>query len=279
MVSLDSLHSPIGLVAGNGYFPQEFVQNAAARSLEVCVVGLRGEANPELASIAKTFDWASVGQLGKMVKIFRKLGVGQVAFAGGVTRVRFVDGFRMDWRSIRMLSTLRTFNDDSILRGIIREFERDGIEVIAASLLLEKSVPQEGVLGRRGLSAEEEADVQIGWAAAKTLGSLDVGQSVVVRNKTVVAVEAVEGTDAVIRRVADVRGKGGVLVKLAKPMQDLRVDLPAVGVTTIQEMAKSGLTALVVEAGKSLMMKPQEVVEAADSLNIAVVARSSSGGL
>jgi DUF1009 family protein len=269
------LSSPIGLVAGNGQFPLEFAENARARGLKVETVALKGEADKRIETISESTTWVSVGQLGKLIRSLKKRGVRQVAFAGGVTRVNFVDGFRIDWVGLRMLSKLRSFNDDSIMRGIISTVESGGIQVIGASVLLEKSVPKVGVLTKRGLSKDELANARIGWEAARTTGTLDIGQSIVMRNKTIIAVEAVEGTDATIRRAAAVRGEGGVLVKLAKPIQDLRIDLPAVGVRTIELMHENRITALVVEAGKAIMLDPQGIIEAANRLGIAIVAAES----
>jgi DUF1009 family protein len=266
------LHSPIGLVAGNGQFPIEFAENARARGLTVVTVAIKGEADKRIEALSESTTWVTVGQLGKLIRSLKRAGCRQVAFAGGVTRVNFVDGFRIDWVGLRMLSKLRSFNDDSIMRGIIATVENGGIQVIGASTLLEKSVPKAGTLTKRGLTRDEIENAKIGWEAARTTGALDIGQSIVMRNKTIIAVEAVEGTDATIKRAAAVRGEGGVLVKLAKPIQDLRIDLPAIGVRTIELMHENRITALVVEAGKAIMLDPQGILEAAHRLDIAIVA-------
>jgi DUF1009 family protein len=270
--SIPELHSPIGLVAGNGQFPIEFAENARARGLAVVTVAIKGEADKRIEALSASTTWVTVGQLGKLVRSLKRAGCRQVAFAGGVTRVNFVDGFRIDWVGLRMLSKLRSFNDDSIMRGIIATVENGGIQVIGASTLLEKSVPKAGTLTKRGLTRDEIENAKIGWEAARTTGALDIGQSIVMRNKTIIAVEAVEGTDATIKRAAAVRGEGGVLVKLAKPIQDLRIDLPAIGVRTIELMQENRITALVVEAGKAIMLDPQGILEAAHRLDIAIVA-------
>ena len=266
------LTSPIGIVAGNGRFPLEIAENARARGLSVISVAIKDEADPRIEELSERCTWVRLGQLGKLVKSLANAGVHQVAFAGGVKRVNFVTGFSMDWRAIKMLSKLKSFNDDSILRGIIGEIESSGMQVIAASTLLDKSVPKPGIITRRHLTQSERDDARIGWEAARAIGNLDIGQSVIVRNKTVIAVEAVEGTDATIMRAGDVRGDGGVLIKLAKSIQDLRIDLPAVGVKTIELMHQNRLTALVIEAGRSIMLEPQEVLQKAQSCDIAIYA-------
>jgi DUF1009 family protein len=269
---LSELTSPFGIVAGNGRFPIEIAESARSRGLSVAVVAIKGEADPLIESLADRCTWVGLGQLGKLIKTLCKAGVKQVAFAGGITRVNFVTGFSMDWRAIKMLSSLKSFNDDSILRGIISEIESSGMTVVAASLLLDKSVPKAGVITKRTLNESEKNDARIGWEAARAIGGLDIGQSVVVRNKTVIAVEAVEGTDATVSRAGSVRGDGGVLIKLAKPIQDLRIDLPTIGVKTIELMKQNRLTAVVVEAGRSIILDPQAVIEEAQRHQIAIIA-------
>lgn len=271
--------SPLGLVAGNGSFPIEFAQRARALGIRLVIVALKGEADPILREYAEVLEWISVGQLGRLVRILRRNHVAQVAFLGGVTRVNFVGGFRIDWVGLKMLSRLRHFNDDSMLRGIIRVIEEGGVQVIAPHTLLSESVPAKGSITPRHPTATERADALIGWEAARTIGTLDIGQSVVVRNKTIVAVEAVEGTAETIKRAGTVRGPSGVLIKLAKLHQDLRVDLPAVGVKTLDQMHESNLSLLVIEAGKCLILEPQHFLERALQLNIAVVAAEQAADI
>lgn len=277
--ALTEIHSPFGLIAGNGRFPIEFAENARARGIKVITVAIRGEADRRIEDLSEQTTWIGVGQLGKLVRTLKRAGVRQAAFAGGVTRVNFVDGFRIDWRGLRMLSRMRSFNDDSMLRNVIAEIESAGIQVISASVLLEKSVPTAGYLTTRRLTENEIREARIGWDAARAIGNLDIGQSVIVRNKTVIAVEAVEGTDKTIERAGLVRGADGVLVKLAKPIQDLRVDLPAIGVRTIELMAESRLTALVIEAERALLLEPQAIIERANALKIAIIAVTSADDL
>lgn len=274
-----NLSAPLGIVAGNGRFPIEIAENARALGMRVVAVALKGEADPRIEALSERCTWVSVGQLGKIISSLLKAGVKQVAFAGGVTRINFVAGFRLDWKAIRMVSRLRSLNDDSLLRGIINEIEGAGMQVIAPSILLAESVPKPGPITQRTLTQSELDDAVLGWEAARAIGNLDIGQSVVVRNRTVVAVEAVEGTDATITRAGSVRGNGGVLVKLAKPIQDLRIDLPAIGVKTIELMHQSRLTAVVIEAGRSIILDPQAVLECALKYQIALVAVESADQL
>jgi DUF1009 family protein len=273
--SIDSLTSPIGLIAGNGTFPFEFATNARARGLEVVAVAHVGETDPELEKIVKSCTWIKVGEVGRLIKVFNKAGVRQAAFAGGITKVRLFGGIKLDLRGIKVLSRVRSTNDDSILRGVAAEIESSGVSIVAASVLLEKSLPAGGVLThRRPLGAELKDGIQ-GWIAAREIGRLDIGQAVVVVRGAVAAVEAIEGTDAMIARAHQLAGNGGVLVKICKPDQDLRFDLPTIGLKTIENANRSGITAIFIEAGRTLMLDPDGVVRAANRAGIAIVAAGS----
>lgn len=271
-----SLSSPIGLIAGNGSLPLEFAVCAREQGLDVVAVAHQGETDPLLESLVKEISWVKVGQLGKVIKNLRRAGVRQAAFAGGINRVRLFGGMRLDWRGFLFLARLRNRKDDSVLRAVAAEVERSGIVVFGAETLLKKSVPSAGVLTRRGLTSAELRDAQVAWEAARTIGSLDIGQSAVACDGLITAVEAVEGTDAALRRAAQLSmGAGGVVVKLSKPQQDTRFDLPTIGPNTIETMREGRLTALVLEASRSLILDPVMVVEAADRAGIAIVAAKS----
>jgi UDP-2,3-diacylglucosamine hydrolase len=278
-----TLHSPIGLVAGNGSFPLEFLKNAKARGLDVVVVAHVGETDRQVEGLAWHCAWIRVGQVGKLLRTFKRKGVRQAAFVGGIRRARLFGSFRPDLRALSIIARLGSVKDDKLLRAVAAEIEKDGIEVFSASVLLERSVPCVGTLTRRALSEAERSGAAVGWEASKGVGALDIGQTVVVCQGVVVAVEAVEGTDAAIARGGDLAGrrsgrpeKGSlVVVKLAKPQQDLRLDLPAVGVGTISAMKIAGASALVLEAGKAVILNPQEVIEAADMEGIAIEAVNS----
>ena len=281
---MNNLSSPIGLVAGNGNFPLEFVEHARARGLEVVVVAHTGETDPRIEELAAHCCWIRVGQIGRLLRTFIKNRVKQAAFVGGIRRTRLFSGVRLDFKALSILARVGSVRDDRILRGVAEELERNGIEVFGASLLLEKSVPARGLLTRRGLTPAERQDARVGWEAAKAVGALDIGQTVVVYQGAVVAVEAIEGTDAAVLRAGQLGGTAGkvlgregraaglVVVKLVKPHQDVRFDLPAAGPGTIETMQQAGATALVLEAGRAVMLKPQETIAAANEAGIAVVA-------
>jgi len=273
------LSSPLGLIAGNGIFPLEFARSARARGLEVVAVAHRGETSPELEGLVSSCTWVRVGQLGKVISVLRRSGVRQAAFAGGITRVRLFDGVKLDLRGLALVARVRSIRDDVILRGIAGELEQSGIAVFSASVLLERSVPSAGLLTRRALTAEERRSALIGWEAARLTGSLDIGQAVVVKDGVVVAIEAVEGTDRAIRRAGELAGSGCVVVKVCKPQQDLRLDLPTIGCGTIESMRTAGASALVVEAGRTLLLEPDETVRAADGAKISIFAAADEHAL
>jgi len=266
------LTSPIGLVAGNGVFPIQFAERARELGLEVIVVAHKGETDPSIERFASKCVWIKVGQLGKLIKTFTKSGVKQATFAGGIKRINIFKGVRLDLKAVALIARLGSVKDDIILRGIASELERIGIAVIGAHILLDKAVPSAGVLTRRDLTQDELKNVIIGWEAATLIGRLDIGQTVVVNGGVVTAVEAVEGTDEAIRRAGHLSGRGSVVVKLAKPQQDLRLDLPAVGPETIETMKRAGSSALVIQSGRAIFLDPQEIITRANGAGIAIVA-------
>ena len=276
---MSNLRSPIGLVAGNGNFPLEFVENAKAGGLETVVAAHIGETDRRVEDAAAECFWVRIGQFGRILSIFKKRGVKQAAFVGGIRRAGLFNGFRPDFKALSIMARAGSFKDDVILRAVAREMEKNGIEVFAAGELLRNSVPCAGILTRRSLSGEERIDALVGFDVAKGIGALDIGQTVVAYQKAVVAVEAVEGTDAAISRAGELGGTSGgcrpeaglVVIKLVKPQQDVRFDLPAAGPDTIAVMQRAGASALVLEAGRAVILDPQATVRAANQAGIAIV--------
>lgn len=276
--------APIGLVAGWGRFPLYFAERARELGIPVVCVGIRDMAAPELADRVERFDWTGVAQLGRMIRLFRRAGVRQVVMAGKVHKVVIHTPWRIlrllpDWRMIRFWyrRTRRDNRDDSLLLGIIAEFAADGIRVESALDLCPELLVKPGVLTRRKPTPREEQDVRFGWELAKEMGRLDVGQSVSVKERAVLAVEAIEGTDRSILRAGELCGAGGfVVVKVAKPQQDMRFDVPTVGCSTIESMHRAGGRVLVIEAEKTIVLDQADVVALADRHGIAIVAMAGS---
>jgi DUF1009 family protein len=267
----------IGIIAGNGDFPVEFAKAAKQKGLAVIAVAHEGETVPELAQWVDSITWVRVGQLGKLIRAFKNAGVRDVLMAGGIKKVHLFSGALPDLRGAALLARLITKKDDSILRGVASELESEGITIRESTLYLDNLLAPAGVLTRRGPSKEEWEDIEFGWHIAKEIGKLDIGQTIVVRDRAVVAVEAAEGTDETIRRGGRLCRQGAVVVKICKPGQDLRFDLPAMGIKTVETMQEAGATCLSVEAGKTIMMQRDAALELANRVGIAIVALDPSG--
>lgn len=262
----------VGLIAGNGRFPILFAQAAKEQGIRVVAVGMDGETDPEIASHVDAFSMVKVGQLGKMIKIFQKASISKAAMAGGVRKTRLFGGARPDWTALKLLAKNAVRKDDGMLRAIASEFESKGIEIIDSTIYMPECLAPEGVLVGNDLIEEALTDLHYGYEVAQKIGELDIGQTVVVKAGAVVALEAIEGTDACLQRAGELTDKkGGVAVKVAKPSQDMRFDVPAIGVKTIDNLAAAGITVLGIEAGRTLMLEPQKIMERADTLGITIV--------
>jgi len=267
----------IGIIAGNGTFPLEFAKAAKKKGLEVVAVAHEGETLPELAAHVDSISWIKVGQLGKLIKIFKEQGVKDVLMAGGIKKTHLFSGALPDLRGAALLARMLYKKDDSILRGVAEELESEGITIRESTLFLDNLLAPAGQLTKRKPSADEWRDIEFGWHMAKEIGRLDIGQTVVVKGQAVVAVEAAEGTDEAIRRGGKLCRSGAVVVKICKPQQDLRFDLPATGTQTIAVMKEVEATCLAVEAGKAIIFDRDAVVKEADKAGIAIVGVEEKG--
>jgi len=260
----------IGLIAGKGQFPLLFAQAARNQGFQVIAVAHRGETDPGLAPLVDHLHWVYVGQLGKIIRIFKSEGVTRAVLAGGITRGRLFRQFRPDFRALNLIRRVGGGQDDRLLRAVADELEGEGIQIAPSTLFMDELLASTGQLSRRPPRPEELRDIDFGYQMAKEIGRLDIGQCVVVRRQVVVALEAIEGTDETIRRGGLLAGPGTVVVKVSKPDQDLRFDVPAVGLETIRAMAEVQAVVLAVEAGKSLMFNRAEMLKEADRAGIAV---------
>jgi len=260
----------IGLIAGKGQFPLLFARAARRQGLEVVAVAHQGETDPALESLAHQCHWIFVGQLGKLISAFQKAGVSRAVMAGGVSRGRLFRDFRPDFKALNLVRRVGAGHDDRLLRGLAEELEKSGITIISPLLYLQDLLAPPGCLTRRRPSPQELEDIAYGFEIAQAVGRLDLGQCVVVHRQVVTALEAIEGTDEAIRRGGRLAGKGAVVVKVCKPGQDLRFDLPSVGVGTIETMQEVEAKVLAVEAGKTLIFDREEMVALADQAGIAV---------
>ena len=264
----------IGLIAGNGKFPLIFAEQAKREGVSLVAVAHRGETSEEIEKVADQVTWVCVGELGKIIRTFHQAGVKEAVMAGGIGKVKLFSNFRPDLRGAAFLARVRSREDDKLLRGVAEELEGEGIRVLESTIFLSRIIPAEGVLTRCSPSREQWEDVRFGIQVAREVGRLGIGQGVVVKGRVVLAVEAVEGTDAAIRRGGELGKEGFVVVKVSKPQQDLRFDVPAVGIETIKVLHESGGAVLAVEAGKTILLEQEELLKEADRRDVAVVAVS-----
>jgi DUF1009 family protein/predicted dehydrogenase len=263
----------IGLIAGGGQFPILFARAARQNGVEVVAVALKGEADELLQSEVDVCAWVSLGKLGRMIETFQKAQVTEVAMAGAVAKTKLFSKIRPDWKAVRLLARMLHKKDDAILRAFTEELEAHGIQVRPSTLFLPELLAPPGILTRRRPNARERRDIIFGWNLAKEIGKLDIGQCILVRDQAVLAVEAIEGTDETIRRGGGLGKSEVVVVKVCKPHQDLRFDVPAVGLQTIETMKEVGASVLVVEADRTLMFDREKMIQAANDARIAILSR------
>jgi DUF1009 family protein len=271
---------PIGLIAGNGKFP--FLVLRAARRLghDVVIVAVKGEAFPELQTLASelggtTLEWVSLGQLGRCISILKSNGVERAVMAGQVKHVKMFTDVMPDMTLLGVLGRLATKSTDSLISGVADVLEKRGITLMNSAELLDDLLARPGVLTRKQPDAAMRADFDFGYPIADTIGRLDIGQTIVVKDRAVVAVEGMEGTDLTIARAGELAGAGARVVKVFKPTQDMRFDVPVVGVRTIEVMRQAGMDGLSVDAGRTLMIDGDDVVRAADEAGIVIVGREA----
>jgi len=271
----------IGIIAGGGQFPLLFAQAVRRHGLKVYAAAHEGETDETLADQVDALQWVRLGQLGKIIDFFKKEGVTKTVFIGSITKTNIFRDVRPDLKGLGLWNKIDIKQDDSILRAIADRLAKDGIEVVASTNYVPELLFPQGILTRKKLTKEQKNDIVFGWKIARAMGGLDIGQCVVVRNQTVLAVEAIEGTDAAIRRGGTLGKEKAVVVKLKKPNQDLRFDLPAVGEKTIVSMLEVKAAVLAVEAGYALFFDRESVIQAADAAGLVVVGvtESASGEL
>jgi len=263
----------LGLIAGNGQFPFKVLQSARQQNIQIVIAAIKGEAFPEIDSFGYPVHWLGLGELGKLIRLFRKEGISKAIMAGQVKHVQIFGSSFPDLTMMRMLAGLKARNTDALIGGVSRVLAESGITVLDSTVLLKPHIAFEGTLTRRGLNSSEQSDMEYGRPIAHRIASMDIGQTIAVRDQAVVAVEAMEGTDSVIRRAGDLANKDSLtIIKVSKPRQDMRFDIPVVGLPTIETMISSGATALVIDATRTIIFDREEMVVTADSHNIAVVA-------
>ena len=262
-----------GLIAGNGRFPFLVLEGARSQGIEMAVIALKEEASLELEKLAKRLHWVSLGELSKTIDLLRQEGVTQAVMAGQVKHNKIFSSIRPDWKLAKLLFSLPRKNTDALIGAVARVLEQEGIQLVDSTLFLKPLVPDSGVLTRRAPNEHEAEDIAYGLGVARQVAGLDIGQTVVIADRACIAVEAMEGTDETIARAARITGgKPLVVVKVSKPGQDMRFDVPVVGLPTIEQMRDARATALAVDAGRTLLFDRAKLIECADAAGIAIQA-------
>ncbi len=266
------LHA-LAIIAGNGVYPRLIADAARKGGVDkIVAAAFKDETEPTLAQHVDAIEWMRVGQLGRLLKFFRMHGIHHGIMAGQIAPKNLFD-LRPDLKALMLMGKLKQRNAESIFSAIADELAKIDVDLLPATTFLEDSLARPGLIAGPRLSRRNEEDVELGWNVAKEIARLDIGQTVIVKNGTVVAVEALEGTNETIRRGGMFAGDGGVMVKVTKPNQDMRFDVPAIGVETVRVAAESRLRIIAVEAAKTLLLEHDAIIALADSSNISVVAR------
>jgi len=260
----------IGIIAGGGQFPILAAESAGNQGFRVVAVAHQGDSDPALADVTDRLVWVKLGQLGKIISVFKKEGVRKALMAGSISKGNMFRA-RPDLKGIALISRLAILHDDGILRAVASDLAKEGIEIVSSTEYLPELIAPKGCLTKKRPDKGQEEDIRLGWNVAKELGRLDVGQCVVIRNRTVLALEAIDGTNETIKRGGMIAGKDAVVVKVSKPEQDLRFDMPSAGLETLEVMAGVKASVLAVEAGKTLLFDRRKMIEYADRTGISIV--------
>jgi UDP-2,3-diacylglucosamine hydrolase len=280
---LQITNNKLGLIAGNGNMPLLLLDAAVARGAEVVVTAIKEETSPEIEKRgAKSVDWLSLGELGKLIETFHREGVSTAVMAGQVKHKQIFSSIRPDWKLAKVLMSLGTRNTDSLIGAVAKVLEEEGIRLINSTTYLEPLLAKAGVLTKRAPTDDERANIAYGREVARGLAQFDIGQTVVIAAKACVAVEAMEGTDATIARAGEIMrsldadastfDRKLTVVKVAKPNQDMRFDVPIVGVKTVEIMNAAGASCMAIDAGKCLLIDGDKVIEAADAAEMCIIA-------
>jgi DUF1009 family protein len=273
MTTIAPKSSGWGLIAGNGRFPFLVLEGARSQGIDMAVIAIKEEADPQLAQLAQRVHWVSLGELSKTIDLLHQEGVGQAVMAGQVKHNKIFSSIRPDWKLAKLLLALPRKNTDALIGAVAKVLEEEGIQLVDSTLFLKPLLPDAGVLSRRSPNDHEAADIAYGLGVARHIAGMDIGQTVVISDQACVAVEAMEGTDETITRAARIAsGKPLVVVKVSKPSQDMRFDVPVVGLPTIATMKAAGATALAVDAQRTLFFDRATLIAAADEAGIAIQA-------
>jgi len=263
----------IGIIAGGGQFPILAAESARRQGFRVVAAAHEGDTDPALANAVDKITWVKLGQLGKIISAFKKEGITKALMAGSISKGNMFMA-RPDLKGIALISRLAILHDDGILRGVASELSREGIEIVSSTQYLPDLIAPHGCLTKKKPDRAQEADIRIGWKVAKEMGRLDVGQCAVIRNRAILALEAIDGTNETIKRGGRIAGRDAVVIKVSKPGQDMRFDVPPVGLETLEVMTGVKASVLAVETGKTLLFDREKMVEYADRSGISIACYS-----
>jgi UDP-2,3-diacylglucosamine hydrolase len=266
------MSTPLGLIAGNGRFPFLVLEAARALGRQVVVIAIKEETFPEIDQRAERVHWLSLGQLGKLIRVLKEAGAAEVIMAGQVKHKQIFSSIVPDLQMVKLLAGLAMRNTDSLIGAVAEFLAREGITLLSSTQFLSPVMATRGCMTSREPSADEQADIDYGLRAAREIARLDIGQTVVVKDRAIIAVEAMEGTDAAIRRAAEICGRPGLaVVKVSKPNQDMRFDVPVIGDRTIATMRECSASVISVDAGKTLLLEKAELLRMAEAAGVAVI--------
>ncbi|ETR70315.1 MAG: hypothetical protein OMM_03327 [Candidatus Magnetoglobus multicellularis str. Araruama] len=271
---MDNIMKQIGLIAGNGQFPVLFSKAARAKGFATYAIAHIGETRDDLPEYVDDIQWIHLGQIGRLIKYFKSHAVSQVVMVGAITKTRMFRDVKPDLKALKLINSLRHLRDDNLLRAVADYLETEGIKVEASTFLMPELLAVQGCWTRRKPKKSERQDIEFGWDLAFQIGALDIGQCLVVQGRSVLAVEAIDGTDATIRRGGKLGSGRAVAVKICKPNQDRRFDLPAIGIQTIESMHASGVSTLVVEAGNAIVFDRDETIAKANEYGLCIIGKS-----
>ncbi len=271
------MNRKIGLIAGNGRFPLLLAKQAKEMGIDISCVAIKEEVDTDLDPYVSDIERISLYELDRIIDFFHSKGIEIAVMAGQVKHVHLFSEVERKGRVASILSRVKNNKTDSLLKAVAEELHKEGISLMDSSIYLTSFLPKPGVLTKRKPSEEEKEDIKFGYGIAKELARLDIGQTIVVKNRSVVAVEAIEGTDRCIFRAGKIGGRGGVVIKVAKPGQDMRFDIPVVGLKTIDILKEAGIAAMAFDSRRTLLLDREEVLKNAEALGICLVALDDKG--
>lgn len=273
------MNDKVGLIAGNGEYPLIFTEEAQKCGVEVVAICIRGETRPELAELADSSFWVYLGRFGGLIEKLKHAGVAQVVLAGQIKHMKIFRNFRFDLKALELFKSVRDKRADSLLLAAVEALEKENIHVLPSTTFLSHLLCKEGIMGKRKPHKRELKDITFGTPLAREIAGMDIGQTIVVKDKSVIAVEGMDGTDATIKRAGQIAGPGCVVIKVSKPSQDMRFDVPLIGRETIHSLIEAKSSTMVVDAEKCLFLNQEESLSLINKHKICLMGQSCNDNI